>query len=147
MSALERLIRDGSDTDVRRFFLLLRPPELADVLENVPEDDRLRVVRLMSAPLASEVLRQVQEGDRQDIFEDLSARENLPFGLANAVKMAIKPAKTAPSWLTPMRMVSCCIQIDSTPEGRSPVPRYRDARVAHSAERHGYSVSAIRSRM
>ncbi|MHC4548713.1 MAG: magnesium transporter [Planctomycetota bacterium] len=75
VSALERLIREGSDDDVRRFFLLLRPPELADFLEQVPEEDRLRVVRLMSAPLAAEVLREVEEVEREEILEDLSGGE------------------------------------------------------------------------
>ena len=73
-SALERLLQ-GTDDEVRRFFLLLRPADLADFLETVPEDDRMRVVRLMSAPLRSEVLHAVQEGDRQEIFEDLSPEE------------------------------------------------------------------------
>jgi len=75
VSALERLVRDGSDEDLRRFFLLLRPPELADLLENAPEDVRLRIVRQMNAPLASEVLRAVDEPERDDILEDLSAQE------------------------------------------------------------------------
>lgn len=75
LTALEMLIREGTDDDVRRFFLLLRPADLADVLESVPEGDRLRVVRLMSAPLASDVLVQVKESEREEIFEDLSAEE------------------------------------------------------------------------
>ena len=44
VSALERLLHEGSDDDIR-FFLLLRPADLADFLETVPEEDRLRVVR------------------------------------------------------------------------------------------------------
>ena len=75
LSALERLIRDGSEEDIRRFFLLLRPPELADLLEHIDDEDRLRVVRLMSAPLAAEVLREVEDSDRDEILEDLSAGE------------------------------------------------------------------------
>lgn len=75
LSALERLIRDGSEEDVQRFFLLLRPPELADLLESIGDEDRLRVLRLMSAPLAAEVLREVEDSERDEILEDLSARE------------------------------------------------------------------------
>ncbi|MHC4932627.1 MAG: magnesium transporter, partial [Planctomycetota bacterium] len=75
LSALDRLIREGSDEDLQRFFLLLRPPELADLLEHVPEEDRVRILRLMNAPLASEVLRDVEEPEREEILEDLSASE------------------------------------------------------------------------
>ncbi|MHC4956888.1 MAG: magnesium transporter [Planctomycetota bacterium] len=75
MSSLERLIREGSDEDIRRFFLLLRPADMADVLEASPEEDRLRVLRLMQAPLATEVLMEVQEGDREELFEELSPDE------------------------------------------------------------------------
>jgi magnesium transporter len=75
LSALERLIRDGSEEDIQRFFLLLRPPELADLVENIDDEDRLRVLRLMSAPLAAEVLREVEDSDRDEILEDLSAGE------------------------------------------------------------------------
>jgi hypothetical protein len=32
-SAIERLVREGSDADLRRFLLILQPPELADLLE------------------------------------------------------------------------------------------------------------------
>ncbi|MDH3592836.1 MAG: magnesium transporter, partial [Planctomycetota bacterium] len=72
-SALMRLLQEGSDADVRRFFILLTPPMLADCLESLPEEeDRVRVVRLMSAPLAAEVLREVDASDRDEILEELS---------------------------------------------------------------------------
>lgn len=74
-SALERLLIEGSDADVQRFFALLRPPELADLLESIPDEDRTRVIRLMGAPLAAEVLREVEDAEREDILEDLSGRE------------------------------------------------------------------------
>jgi magnesium transporter len=73
-SALERLLTDGSDEDIRRFFLLLRPAELADLLERIPDQDRLRVIRLMEYPLASEVLREVDEPDREEILDELSPK-------------------------------------------------------------------------
>ena len=72
-SALERLLRDGADSDIQRFFLLLRPPELADLLERIPDEDRLRVIRLMEIPLASEVLREVDEQERDELLDELSA--------------------------------------------------------------------------
>ena len=79
VSALGRLVREGSDEDIQRFFLLLRPPELADLLEQVEEDDRLRVLRLMTAPLAAEVLREVDDAERGEILEDLSSGELAPI--------------------------------------------------------------------
>jgi len=74
-SALERLIREGSDDDIRRFFLLLRPPELADLLEHTAEEDRVRVLRLMGVPLASDVIRELEEPEKEDLLEDLSPAE------------------------------------------------------------------------
>jgi magnesium transporter len=74
-SALERLLKEGSDDDVKRLFHLLRPPDLADLVEATPEEYRTRVIRLMGAPLAAEVLREVEEAEREDILEDLSGRE------------------------------------------------------------------------
>ena len=46
-TALERLIREGSEADLRRFLLLLQPPEIADIIEALdsPED---RAVALRS---------------------------------------------------------------------------------------------------
>jgi len=79
LSALARLIREGSDEDVKRFFLLLRPPELADCLEQLPDEDRTRAVRLMAAPLAAEVLREVEESEREDILEILRSAEIAPI--------------------------------------------------------------------
>jgi magnesium transporter len=74
-SALERLIREGSDEDIRRFFNLLRPPELADLLEHTAEEDRLRVLRLMGVPLASDVMRELEEPEKEELLEDLSPAE------------------------------------------------------------------------
>ncbi len=75
-SPLERLVRDGSDEDVQRFFLLLRHAELADALEIISDEAlRMRVIRLMGAELASDVLREVEDEQRDDILEDLSAGE------------------------------------------------------------------------
>ena len=75
ISALERLVRDGADEDIKRFFLLLRPAVIADLVENFPDDSRLLVVRLLGAPLASDVIREVQEPEREDLLEDLRAAE------------------------------------------------------------------------
>jgi magnesium transporter len=68
-------MRDGSDEDIKRFFVLLRPAEIADLVERVHEDERVRVVRLLGAPLASDVLREVQEQEKDDLLEDLGATE------------------------------------------------------------------------
>ncbi|MFB3066037.1 MAG: magnesium transporter [Planctomycetota bacterium] len=76
LSALQRLIRFGSEEDLGRFFLLLRPQELADLVEALPdEEDRLRAIRAMETPLASEVLREVEPPEREEILEDLPAEE------------------------------------------------------------------------
>jgi len=74
-SALERLVHEGSDEDIQRFFALLRPAEIADLVEALPDDLRLRVVRLLGAPLASDVLREVQEAEKDDLLDDMRANE------------------------------------------------------------------------
>lgn len=74
-STLERLVREGSDQDIQRFFALLRPPEIADLLEALPEDCQIRVVRLLGAELSAEVIREVQEPEKDDLLEDLPAAE------------------------------------------------------------------------
>ncbi len=58
-TALERLIREGSDEDLRRFLLLLQPPEIADIIEvleqrggpgaRLPRDRRARSSRTSCA--------------------------------------------------------------------------------------------------
>jgi len=73
LSALERLVRYGSDHDVRRFYALLRPPELADLLEQLSGEDRKRAFDLMAAPLASDVLRAVEDPELEEILEDMPA--------------------------------------------------------------------------
>jgi len=74
-SALERLIHDGSDADIQRFFALLRPAEIADLVETLPDELRIRAVRLLGAPLASDVLREVQEQERDGLLEGLPPDE------------------------------------------------------------------------
>jgi len=74
-SALERLVREGSDEDIKRFFLLLRPAEIADAVELLRDNERIRVVRLLGAPLASDVIREVQEPEREDLLDDMRAVE------------------------------------------------------------------------
>ncbi|MEM8883900.1 MAG: magnesium transporter [Planctomycetota bacterium] len=74
-SALQRLVAEGSDTDIQRFFVLLRPAEIADLVETLPEEERLRVVRLMGAPLASDVLREVQEPELDELLEEMPPDE------------------------------------------------------------------------
>jgi len=74
-SALERLVREGTDEDIKRFFLLLRPPEIADLVEAIHEDQRARLMRLLGAPLASDVFREIEEQEREDLLEDLADTE------------------------------------------------------------------------
>ncbi len=74
-SALERLLREGSDDDIRRMYGLLRPSELADLIELVPADIRVRAVRLMSTPMAADVLAVIDDSKEKRVVEELSAKE------------------------------------------------------------------------
>ena len=68
-------MREGTDQDIKRFFLLLRPPEIADLVEHIDDEQRVRVMRLLGAPLASDVIREIDEPEREDLLDDLAARE------------------------------------------------------------------------
>ena len=75
-TALERLMREGSDADVRRLLGLLTPPEMADLIEALRRpEDRSRAVRAMLGRDRSEVVRNLEEGPRAEVLEDLSDEE------------------------------------------------------------------------
>lgn len=75
-TALETLVRDGSDADLRRFVRLLRPPDIADMIEALASsEDRARAFRAIAGRERSEVLREVREGDRSAVIEELEAEE------------------------------------------------------------------------
>ena len=78
LTALERLVREGTDADLRRFLLLLQPPEIADLIESLRTDeDRARTFRaIVGRDDQADVLREVD--DTQDvaaIVEDLPVEE------------------------------------------------------------------------
>ena len=81
-SALERLVAEGTDEDVKRFFLLLRPPEIADLIENLDDDLRVRVMRLLGAPLASREVTSFLEIYQQAMR--MLTRRNMEPQLADA---------------------------------------------------------------
>jgi len=75
-SALERLVREGTDADLRRFLLILQPPELADLLEALrSREDRTRAFRAILGPNQAEVLRGMEDQERAKVVEDLTAKE------------------------------------------------------------------------
>ncbi len=75
-SALERLVREGSDADLRRFLLILQPPELADLLEALKNsDDRTRAFRAIVGPNQAEVMRGMEDQERTEVLEDLTEQE------------------------------------------------------------------------
>ncbi|MHC5010991.1 MAG: magnesium transporter [Planctomycetota bacterium] len=75
-TALERLIREGSEADLRRFLLLLEPPEIADIIEALESpDDRARAFRAIVGTKRPSVLRDIEEGEREDLLEVLDPAE------------------------------------------------------------------------
>lgn len=75
-TALERLVREGTDADLRRFLLLLQPPEIADLIEALRTDeDRARAFRAIVGRERASVLRDLEEGEAAAIVEDLPAAE------------------------------------------------------------------------
>ena len=77
-SALERLVREGSDADLRRFLLILQPPELADLLEALKSsDDRTRAFRAILEPNRADVLRGMEDQERAEVVEQLTEQETV----------------------------------------------------------------------
>ncbi len=76
-TALETLLRQGSDADLRRFLLLLQPPEIADLIEALRTDeDRARAFKaIVGKEDRSNVLRDMEDKERASIVEDLPAEE------------------------------------------------------------------------
>ena len=76
-TALERLIREGSDEDLKRFLLLLQPPEIADIIEVLDTaEDRARAFRAIVGQKQADVLRSMEEGeDREELVEALEPEE------------------------------------------------------------------------
>lgn len=76
-TALERLIREGSEVDLRRFLLLLQPQEIADIIEVLDSaEDRARAFRAIVGQKRSSVLRDIEEGEERDeLIESLEPAE------------------------------------------------------------------------
>jgi magnesium transporter len=75
-TALETLLRQGSDADLRRFLLLLQPPEIADLIEALRSDeDRARAFRAIVGSDRADVLRGMETAEAGDIVEDMHPSE------------------------------------------------------------------------
>ncbi|MFV1959513.1 MAG: magnesium transporter MgtE N-terminal domain-containing protein, partial [Planctomycetota bacterium] len=75
-TALERLVREGSEEDLRRFLLLLQPPEIADIIEALDKpEDRTRAFRAIVGPKRPNVMRELRGEEREDLLEDLAPEE------------------------------------------------------------------------
>ena len=75
-TALERLVREGEDVDIRRLLILLQPPEIADIVEALKRpEDRTRVLRVMTGRDRSEVVRDMDDAVRAEVMDDLSVQE------------------------------------------------------------------------
>jgi magnesium transporter len=76
-SALEVLLHQGTDDDLRRFLLLLDPPQIADLLEAIDDaEDKARVFRLvLGADDQATVLREMEETERVDLVRELEPDE------------------------------------------------------------------------
>jgi magnesium transporter len=75
-TALERLVREGSEEDLRRFLLLLRPPEVADIIEALDHaEDRARAFRAIVGRERPSALRDLEEGEREELLDVLQPEE------------------------------------------------------------------------
>lgn len=77
LTALERLVREGSDTDLRRFLLLLQPPEIADLIEALrsPQDRSRAFHAIVGSDERADVLRGMEDVEAADVLEDMHPEE------------------------------------------------------------------------
>ena len=77
LTALERLVRQGSEEDLRRFLHLLQPPEIADLIEALRSpQDRARTFRaIVGKEDQAEVLSTMEEPEAADVLEDMHPAE------------------------------------------------------------------------
>jgi magnesium transporter len=78
LTALERLVREGTEADLRRFLLLLQPPEIADLIESLrTAEDRARTFKaIVGREDRADVLREVDDtADVAAIVVDLPIAE------------------------------------------------------------------------
>lgn len=76
-SALDRLLAEGSDADLRRFLMVLDAPQVADLLEALARpEDKARVFRLILGTDAKvTVLRALEETEQADLVRVLGPQE------------------------------------------------------------------------
>ncbi|MDJ0521848.1 MAG: magnesium transporter [Planctomycetota bacterium] len=77
LTALERLVRQGSDADLRRFLLLLQPPEIADLIEalRTPSDRSRAFQAIVGIDEKADVIGSMEEEEAADVLEDLAPSE------------------------------------------------------------------------
>jgi magnesium transporter len=77
LTALERLVREGSDADLGRFLLLLQPPEIADLIEalRTPADRRRAFRAIVGNEGRAEVLSDMEGHEAADVLEVMPAAE------------------------------------------------------------------------
>lgn len=79
-SELERLLESGTETDVVDFLRLLSAPEIADLLETLPDGEaRARAFRLVEERIQSRVLREMDAPERADLVDTLPTSEAASF--------------------------------------------------------------------
>lgn len=76
LTALERLVRQGSDSDLRRFLLLLQPPEIADLIEalRTPEDRSRAFHAIVGMDEKADVIGSMEDEEAADVLEDMDPR-------------------------------------------------------------------------
>jgi len=75
---IQEMIETGNLKDLRHALEVWTPPELADLLEELPAEDRVVVFRLLPRELATETFEYLESDVQQQLIEDLaSERERL----------------------------------------------------------------------
>ncbi len=77
LTALERLVRHGSKDDLRRFLVLLQPPEIADLIEalKTPADRARAFQAIVGKVEQADVLAGMEESEAADVLEDMARAE------------------------------------------------------------------------
>jgi magnesium transporter len=71
------LLAEGKTADVSALAVRLHAPDVADLVESLPEDQRVQLLSLLPPELASEALAEMEEGeDRGDLLASLTVEKS-----------------------------------------------------------------------
>ena len=112
LSQLEEWIRLNREFDIIDLFSELHPADIADLIDNLEEQEKIRLFSLLEVEKASDVIPELSDASREQILEDISHKKlteiidemdsddaadviaELPEAQARAILAAIEPEES-----------------------------------------------------